>query len=218
MLTITNALSKVFLGLLLMPVGAVKGIAMDDKIHHKIAEAVHEEFGWKVEEARVDEVESLRRPSCSFYTVVSNQRPLAYEPNYALLSGDQVVGIGTANAVTKILDGCSADASADWWAEIITRFHPDLGGGLVLSDEEERPDIVRKLGQAGMKFTPPQFDHDKQGVNFLLLDPETYRLYRVHATRDSSGGIEVKKTKLLGSTPNAQTKSDPMDAIAETLQ
>jgi hypothetical protein len=218
MLTITNAIASVFLGFLLMPVGTAKGTPMDDKIHHKIAEAVHEEFGWKVEEARVDEVESLRRPSCSFYTVVSDQRPLAYEPNYAVLPGDQVIGIGAPNALTKILDGCSADASADWWAEIITRFHPDLGSGLVLSDEEERPDIVRKLRQAGETFTPPQFEHGKQGVSFLLLDPESYRLYRVHATRGASGGMDVKKTKLLGGASSTQSKSDPLDAIAESLQ
>jgi len=200
-----------------MPLGAAKGIPMDDKIHHKIAEATHEEFGWKVDEAKVDEVESLRRPSCSFYTVVSNERPLSYQPNYALLPGDHVIGIGTANAVTKILDGCAADASADWWAEIITRFHPDLGDGIVLSDEQERPDIVRKLAQAGVAFTPPQFEHGKQGVNFLLLEPEHYWLYRVQATRTPSGAIEVNKTKLLGGTPTTKSKSDPVDAIAESL-
>jgi len=174
---------------------------MDDKvIQQKIAEAVHTEYGWELSEVRVDEVERLRRQSCSFYTTASTQRPLSYQPNYAVLPGNQVIGLSDGNAAGKILDACSAGTSADWWAEIITRFQPDTGGGIVLSDEEVRPDIVRKLTQAGAKFTPPAFGPGKKSVSFLLLNPETYVLYRVQATRTAAGAVEVVKTKLLGKT------------------
>jgi len=181
---------------------------MDDKvIQQKIAEAVHTEYGWELAEVRVDEVERLRRQSCSFYTTASTQRPLSYQANYAVLPGNQVIGLSTEGAAAKILDACSAGASADWWAEIITRFHPDTGGGIVLSDEDVRPDIVRKLTQAGQTFAPPAFGPDKKSVSFLLLNPETYVLYRVQATRTAGGSVEVVKTKLLGKVPATQSNS-----------
>jgi len=184
---------------------------MDDKVQQKIAEAVHAEYGWKVDEVRVDEVERLRSGACSFYTAVSTKRPLSYQPNYAVLAGNQVIGLSTEGAAAKILDACSAGASADWWAEIITRFHPDLGSGLVLSDKETRPDIVRKLTQAGQTFTPPAFGADKKSVSFLLLNPETYVLYRVEAKRTAAGAVEVVTTKLLGK-PGPQTNSQVLQA------
>jgi len=191
---------------------------MDEKIRQKIAEAAHAEYGLKANELRIDEVEQLRRPGCSFYTVGSDVRPLSYEANYAVLSGNEVIGISSPNAAAKILDACSGDASADWWAEIITRFHPDLGSGIVLSDENERPDIVRRLVQAGKTFTPPAFHHNKQGVSFLLLNPEMYVLYRVEAKRTPAGSIEVVKTKLFGGTTSTKSNSDPSDKIAEALR
>ncbi len=187
---------------------------MDDKVQQKIAETARAEYGWKVDEVRIDEVERLRRPSCSFYTAGSTVRPLSYQANYALLPGNQVIGIGGANAAAKILDACSAGASADWWAEIVTRFHPDLGGGIVLSDEEVRPDIVRKLTQAGATFAPPAFGQDKQSVSFLLLNPETYVLYRVQATRTAGGSVEVVKTKLLGKASGTKSNSQALQTDA----
>ncbi|HEX3821599.1 MAG TPA: hypothetical protein VHW45_14790 [Candidatus Sulfotelmatobacter sp.] len=187
---------------------------MDEKLHQKIVQAVHAEYGWKTEEVAVDEVEDLRRPSCSFYTARSTVRPLSYLANYAVLKANELVGIGDENAVTKILDACSNDGSADWWAEIITRFHQDVGGGLVLGNESERPDVVRRLAQDGKTFTPPTLDDAKRSVSFLLLDAEAYVVYSVKATRMSSGGMEVVKTKLLGNPSNAKpsVRETPADA------
>lgn len=185
---------------------------MDEQVQRKIAEAAHAEYGWKPAEVRVDEVEQLRRSTCSFYTAGNTAHPLSFEANYALLPGDKVVGIGDENAVRKILDTCSEGTSADWWAEIITRFDGEIGGGLVLTDESERPDIVRKLDKAGMKFTAPKFTHDKQNVTFLLLDPERYILYRVEAKRTAAGPVEVTKTKLLGGIAGGQSGSQPSSA------
>lgn len=191
-----------------------EGIAMDEKVHQKIAEAVKAEYGWKVEEVAIDEVERMRRASCTFYTARSTARPLSYQPNYAVLRGSEVIGISDHDAVTKILDACSADAAADWWAEVLTRFHQDVGGGLVLTDESVRPDVVRKLEKSGKPFTPPKFSETKQSITFLLLDPEAYIVYHVKATRTSTGSFEVVKTKLLGKSfgggPN--TNSTPASA------
>jgi hypothetical protein len=200
-----------------------EGINMDDKLHQKIAEAVHAEYGWKVEEVEINEVGRLRRPSCAFFTAASKVRPLSYQPNYAVLRGTEVIGIGDHEAATKILDACSEDAAADWWAEIITRFHQDVGGGIVLTDESVRPDVVRKLAKAGKSFTAPTFGDGKSSVSFLLLDPEAYIVYSVKATRIPSGKVEVVKTKLLSKTsdgnPNGQTSPiDPRAKIEQALR
>jgi len=182
---------------------------MDDKLQPKISQAVHSEYGWKVDEVQVDEVERLRRGTCIFYTARSKVRPLSYQPNYAVLRGAEVLGVSEHDAAAKILDACAGDAPPEWWAEVITRFHQDLGGGIVLTNASVRPDIARKLTQAGKAFTPPSFGDNGKSVSFLLLDPEAYIVYSVKATRGSSGQIEVVKTKLLGnpsnSKPNAQT-------------
>jgi hypothetical protein len=167
---------------------------MNDNIRKKIAEAAQAEHGWKTEEVRVDEVERLRRPSCSFYTVGHTVLPLSYQANYALL-GEQVVGVGDGSVVARILDACSDGAPAEWWAEIVTRFHGSLGGGIVLRDENMRPDVVRKMMDAGQAFAPPALDKGKSLV-FLLLNPETNVLYRIEATRKGSGPVEVVKNKV----------------------
>jgi hypothetical protein len=162
----------------------------------KIAEAARGEYGWTLNEMRIDEVERLRQPSCTFYTVGNTVRPLPYQANYALVGG-KVIAPGDGNVVARILDACSNGAGADWWAEIVTRFHRSLGSGIVLRDETVRPDIVRKMAAAGEKFTRPAMDKGKHSLTFLLLNPETYIVYRVQATRSPGGPVEVVKSKIL---------------------
>jgi hypothetical protein len=176
--------------------GAAEGTKMDDKLRQKIAETAGAQQGWKVEDVRVDEVERLRRPSCSFYTVGHKVRPIAHLANYAVLGGQQVIGAGDGSVAAKILDACGDGAPPDWWAEIVTRFHGDLGGGLVLRDEKTRPDVVRKMIDAGEAFAPPVLDKERQSLTFLLLNPETNVLYRIQATRIGSGPVDVVKTKV----------------------
>jgi hypothetical protein len=168
---------------------------MNEKFR-KIAEAARAEHGWKPDEVRIDEVERLRRPACSFYTVGNTARPLSYQANYALLN-DHVVALGDGSVVARILDTCGPDAGADWAAEIVTRFHRDLGSGIVLSNETQRPDITRKLQAAGKPFLPPALDGNRQSLRFLLLNPETYVLYHIEATRTANGPVTVVKTKVL---------------------
>lgn len=169
---------------------------MDDKIRRKIAETAAKDNDWGVDEVRVDEIERLQRPLCSFYTAANTARPLSYVRNYAVF-GEQVTPAGTGTVVAKILDNCSTGASAEWWAEIIARFHDDLGNGQVLLDEVTRPDIVRKLSQAGKSFTAPTLDRKKQSIDFLLLNRETYVVYQVEAVRKGGGAVEITKTKVL---------------------
>ncbi len=171
---------------------------MEDQIRDKIAEAVHADFDWKTSEVRVDEVERLRRGSCSFYTAAHKVRPLSYQPNYAVLSDSTVIGGDDDKAIAKIIDSCGGtDASAAWWAEIVSRFHPDLGG-VVLEDETENAAAVRKVRSLGKEFAPPVLSGDasNKAVTFYMLDPESFVIYAVKATRKTDGTVVVNKTEL----------------------
>lgn len=171
---------------------------MDDKIRDKIIDAVHSEQGWKKEDVRVDEVDTLRRGGCTFYTAGHKVRPLNYQLNYAVLPGEVVVSGADDKAVSKILDTCGADAPARWWADIITRFHKDLGSGLVLENASENAAAVRKVQAAKKEFVPPAFSNDAGGktVTYFLLDPEAFIVYSVKATRKSDGTVTVNKNEL----------------------
>lgn len=172
---------------------------MDEAVRQKIAAAAHTERGWKPGEVRVDEVERLRRPSCSFFTASHTRRPLPYQVNYALLAGNAVVAISDAKAVETVLDACGESADAAWIAEVITRFHAKLGAGIVLADAGRRPDVVRRLAEAGQAFATPELRNADGGFTlaFLVLDPESNAVARVEAKRRAKGAVEVVKTKLL---------------------
>jgi hypothetical protein len=176
---------------------AAEEFKVDDKVRRKIAEAAAEENSWKVDEVRIDEDEELRRPSCSFYVARHKVRPLSYVRTFALLPDNTVVGIGDGKVVAKVLGACSANASAGWWAEIVARFHQDLGGGIVLHDEKTMTDVTRQLARAGKTFVPPTLDKANQSVSYLLFDPETRVVNRIDATRNVSGAIEVRQTVVL---------------------
>ena len=177
---------------------SVEDNRMDDKIRDKIANMVHDEQGWKTQDVRVDEVEELRRAKCSIYTAGHKVRPISYQLNYAALPGDTVVSVADDRAVGKILDACGADAPAEWWADIITRFHKDLGAGLVLENEKENPGAIRKIQAAKKEFAPPKFSSEAGGkaVTYYLLDPEAFIVYSVKAIRNKDGSVTVEKADL----------------------
>jgi hypothetical protein len=179
---------------------AAEGSMLDDKVRRKITDAATGQAGWKPEEVRVSEVEWLRRPSCSFYTASNKVIPLSYQLNFALLGDGNVLGAGEGRSVARILDTCGSDASADWWAEVVTRFHRDIGGGAVLRDEHTRSWVTRKLAKLNETFTSPSLSRDHRSLSYLLLNPETSAVYRVEAQRNQSGEIEVKSTQVLPGT------------------
>lgn len=178
---------------------------MDQKIIDKIVKLAHEEQDWKKEEVEVQEDESLQRGSCSFYIASNNVWPLPYRLYYAVVPGDTVISQSDDHAVNKILDTCGSDAPADWWAEIVTRFDQELGSGVVLTDEDEYPEVVDKIRDAKKEFAPPKFSDEASGktVSFIVLDGEALLIYFVKATRAKDGNVTV-------------TKSEPLAVITES--
>lgn len=171
---------------------------MDEKIHEKIANIVHKDHDWKADQIRIDEVEELRHGSCSFYAVRHTVRPLSYLLNYAALSSETVLSASEDQAASKILNACGSDASADWWAEIITRFHKEVGPGVVLRDAKQNFGAMNQIKSAQKEFTPPKFSNEAGGksVSFYLLEPEEFAVYFVKATRNQDNTITVHKSNL----------------------
>ena len=177
---------------------AVEEKKMDEKIVNQIAETVHKEQGWKTAEVRVDEVERLHHGTCSFYTARHKVRPLSYLLNFALVSGGNIIGMSDELAPGKILKACGADAPPAWWAEVITRFHRDLGAGVVLSDAQLNTGATRKIQDAKKEFVPPKFSDSPEGktVTYYLLEPESFAIYNIKAIIAKDGSVTVERSDL----------------------
>jgi hypothetical protein len=168
---------------------------MDTKIQDLITQKVHAEQGWKTDEVRVDAEDDLRHGSCSFYTVRHKVRPLSYVLNYAVLSSDVVISLADDLAVSKILDTCGSDAGAGWWAEIITRFHQDLGSGVVLQNATDNRLAVQKITAAKKEFSAPAFGNEKgsKTVTYYLLEPESNAVFLIKAAKNADGSVTVTR-------------------------
>jgi hypothetical protein len=169
-----------------------------DAIHEKIANSVKKEHDWKTDQIRIDDVPELRLGSCSFYAVRHTVRPLSYVLNYAVLSAENVLSDSDHQAASKILNACGSDAPAGWWAEILARFHPQVGPGIVLQDAKQNFGAMDQIQTAKKEFAPPKFTDDKDGksVSFYLLEPEEFTVYFVKATRNKDNTITVSKSNL----------------------
>jgi hypothetical protein len=170
---------------------------MDKNIQDKLIDAVHSDFDWKKNEIRIDEVDRLKRGPCSFYTAGHLVRPIAYVPNYAVIGGEQVLNAADKN-VSKILDACGKDAPAGWWAEIITRFHQDLGAGIVLENASENSAAIRKISEAKREFMAPAFGSEKgsKTISYYLLEPEGFLVFFVKAYKNTDGSVTVERTEV----------------------
>ena len=62
-------------------VAAREGSTMNEQVLRKIEETAAKDNGWKVDDVRVEEIERLRRPACSFFSAGHKVRPLSYLPH-----------------------------------------------------------------------------------------------------------------------------------------
>jgi hypothetical protein len=171
---------------------ATEGRAMES-VEQRIKKDVSVSLGWKANEVRVDPLPDLKRGKCSFFTAAQTVRPIPYMPTYVALDNDALVSGTDPSALAKIYKSCGADAPASWQAEVIDRFHKDLGG-VVVRDEQRDGPAVRKLRSMGKTFTPPTVTGAT--VSFFMLDPEAFILYAVKAERQADGNFKVEKNAL----------------------
>jgi hypothetical protein len=162
---------------------------MQTEIAKKISQAVQTELQWKPEEIDIDEVESLKRAPCTFYTASQKVRPVATMPNFAVLPDDIVISPGE-QSVGTIIKTCGTGASAQWLAQVIVRFYPALAGALVVEREGGFHGAVETIRKSNRVFAPPTLAHNR--LTFFAVMIETNQASLVIATFAKDGTVKVE--------------------------
>lgn len=164
--------------------------------NQKVQDMVLEEHGWEKGAFSVKPFKAIKMPPCDFFSVTHKTKPIHDAPVYGVASGGQVISQSDEKAVDKILKLCTGadQASADTWAEVLTKFHWSVGPGTVLYKKEQAELEVTSMEQAGRTFAAPQIKTDKSAVkiHFFLMNFETGKLYEVSATLQNKN-LEVEK-------------------------
>ena len=164
-----------------------------------VERAVKTEHGWEPGDIEIKEPERIRMPPCSFFSVTHKVRPVHSALNYAVLPDGGVVSRREKDAATKIFAACAAEtgASAGSWAEVLARFHPEVGPGTVVYDQALVQEVFEPVEAAGKRFSPPAFvsGASDRTVEFYLMNYETAVLYEVRVVRKQNGQLQVTKTK-----------------------
>jgi len=163
-----------------------------DETSRRVAEVAANANGWQVADVVVTDVPDGTAGACRLVGVRSNNVLSASTKTYALLHGNDVVGRGDADALTRVLDACGDEASPALWAEAVAAFGDGVPPGRVpkaeanISSDAHRGAIER----GGYSFHPPQFAADG-AVEFFMTDVEGGQLFEVRAARGSDGTIDL---------------------------
>ena len=153
-----------------------------------VKQAVVRERGWRQDDVMVSEVKALARRGCTFYRA-SNPARIDQQPvQYAVLPDGQV-----ARAPTEVLRRFGDGASADWWAQVITR----LGGARGTLVDEHAPSAIRKIHEAGAEWAPT-LRRSAAGVSlaFYTVDYELGGILHVQASLPAQGDLTVTAQKI----------------------
>src|SRR5688572_13451740 len=102
------------------------------KDEQAIKRAAAAEKGWREDELDVKPLPAIQLGKCPFYTVSHRVKPVHEAATYAHLPNGTVASQGDRAALEKILELCDpSGASAGTWAELLARFHWDVGPGRV---------------------------------------------------------------------------------------
>lgn len=132
---------------------------------------------------------------CRFLRATHRARPGSHSGQFALLPDDRMVDSFAADGASAdaILRACGAQAPAEWWARVVTRFG---GVGGVLVDPGNAPSGVRKIREAGETYAPPTLDGARRTITFFVIHYEENRPYKVQARLADAGGLEITRTAL----------------------
>ncbi|MCC7385756.1 MAG: hypothetical protein IT384_28160 [Deltaproteobacteria bacterium] len=146
------------------------------------------EHQWRESDLEVARVRGLELPPCQFYSVSQRALPVHEAAIYALLPGGAIVSQSDPSAVDKILAACdAAAASAGTWAELLARFHWDVGPGAVMYQSE--PPLG--AGDAPQPIVPPAIRGGK--LRFFLKNHETQKRYEVSAVLGERSVSQISK-------------------------
>jgi hypothetical protein len=144
-----------------------------------IKHAAATERKWKEADLEVSALGAIELPPCRFFSV-ANKAQIADAALYAMLPSGEVVGQGDRAAADKIIAACGkAQISANAAAEVLARFHWDVGPGQVVYKNQ----------------APPQLSPQGK-LRFSLKNYETSKLYEISATIAGGKISDISKQKI----------------------
>ena len=156
---------------------------------------VAEALGGSTADVELSAEPELDFGGCHFLRATHRARPGSHSGHFAILPDDRVVDSFAEHSASAdaILRACGAQASAEWWAQVVTRFG---GIGGVLVDPKNAPSAVRKIQQAGEAYAPPALDANRRAITFFVIHYEENHPYKVRAQLDDASGIQISRTRL----------------------
>lgn len=153
--------------------------------------------GWDADAIEVGTVEKLDRDGCRFYRASHPGQLDASPVEFAVLPDGRVVG-GDRDAAKQgigdVLKACGETATADWWAQVVSRYAGT--GGVVVDDDA--PSAIRRIRGAGIADHAPSLRQDGTStvLTYFSHDYERSRTQAVTATLDAAGALSVESREV----------------------
>lgn len=151
--------------------------------------------GWNAEDVNVLPYAELDTRGCTFFHVVHKRIMDGPTLEFVVLPDGRVVGgdpaKGDGGAAAGVLRACGADASAEWWAEVVTKFSGQAAGKVVKSAKNAAD--VSEIERRGGSFSPPslQRDGDAARLEFFAIEYEPTRPFKVVAHLAADGRLDI---------------------------
>ena len=175
----------------------VHAVEMSKEAQRAAKARVAEALGGSAADVELSAEPELDFGGCRFLRATHRARPGSHSGQFAVLPDDRMVDSFAADGASAdaILRACGAQASAEWWAQVVTRFG---GVGGVLVDPQNAPSALRRIREAGETYAPPTLDGARRAITFFVIHYEENRPYKVQAQLADAGGLKITRTPLAG--------------------
>lgn len=152
---------------------------------------------WDPGDIEIGTVEALDRGGCRFYRASNPSRTDSSPVEYATMPDGSLIGgerESTRAQVGRLLEACGADASADWWAQVVSRY---AGSGGILVNENA-PSAIRKLKKAGVADHAPMLRRDGTAtvLRYYSYGYDSGKTLAVTATLDAQAKLSVESEEV----------------------
>lgn len=188
------------------PSGVTEGVStqMQNEFSHQVglAAAAAEAWGWNPNDVRSEPLAGTEALDCQLLGLTSPNALPSLRRTVAVVDGE-VLFPGSDGALDRVIAACGVQASADAWAEAVAAFGVPRPGHVVRREQEVSSLAHRRaMDNGGYALHAPRFSRDEPGaraVEFFMTDVEGTELFRVTATREGEGPVQVSARPAGGS-------------------
>jgi hypothetical protein len=170
---------------------ARRPVQPDDVVRERITAAMGEAYQWRADEVDVRESDLSPAGTCRFYRATNRARMDAGAVHVAVTPDDALIAASNdATAAADVLHRCGAQAPAEWWAEVVSRFSGRAAGKVVLPDDKLSVNLVEATGEP---YAAPRLARDASGttLHYFVLQRAIVPA-SVEATLDAKGGLSLR--------------------------